>query len=153
VRGVTGSNVVGIRLFHLKGLDVSNEIVDVLLAGRIVNWIQVLETGAPDRHVARAVRGKAAAKFEDRRNRASRIFPFMALCKCGEVRWRGFHYERRWSVSLGGLSMTGSAILQEGFFAGGQVGLALLGFWFGLLTTKGRTKGHNECKRKKKRKT
>ena len=50
------------ELFHLKGLDVGNEIVNVLLAGRIVNRVQILESSAPNRHVARAVCGKAAAK-------------------------------------------------------------------------------------------
>ena len=100
-----------VRLFDLKGFDIGNEIVDVLLPSRIANRIQILEPCAPDRHVARAVCSKAAAKCEDRRNRASRIFPFMPLCKCGEVRWRRFHYERGWPVSLRGFSMAGSAIL------------------------------------------
>lgn len=59
----TDSKTVRVRLFHLQELDVGDEIVNVLLAGWIVNRIQILEARAPDRHVFRAMCSKASAKY------------------------------------------------------------------------------------------
>jgi hypothetical protein len=56
------------RLFHLKRSDVRDEVVDMLLTRRVVNWIECLKTGSPDGHVFRTMRSETLAKGQHNSN-------------------------------------------------------------------------------------
>jgi len=109
------------RLIALERTNVGHDVVDMLLARRIVHRIEGSKSSSPNWHVERAMGSETPTEYEQCSDVTCGEFALVPPGECRQVGWRDFHGERSRAVSFGCLSMTRCAVLKKRGLACGEV--------------------------------
>src|SRR5579859_694338 len=109
------------QLLLLHGFDVVAQIADALADRGLVVVFKVLKNRAPDRHLGRAMRGKAGTKAQHALHVLERKLAVVTLCESSQVGNACIERGSGRTAAFAVGTVAGSAILLEHGFAGRDI--------------------------------